>query len=768
MSARCHAAARQAPAKGASTRAATRSPTAVLRRCACGGKAEKGGECAECRKKRLQRRGTGPGPAVAPASVHAVLATPGEPLAAGVRARLEPRLGHDLAAVRVHTDARAAGAARDVRALAWTVGSHVAFGAGQFDPGTTAGDRLLLHELAHTLQDGGGPVPRDLPVGGVDDAAEREADRIAEGIVTQAVAPPPAGRVLRRRLDPVLEAELPESARHQTMAVLSISEGPPPVQMDVVRRFERCPCRDVPEARDGTFYDVGRQRVAIAYRYCEGRTTTDVYAEAEGDPQRVLSGQVPITGARIGVEVNVAPRRDRGGRIILEAVGERPDEQTSVGAHVLLVYEQSGWHIFADADYRRRLGELNAGQVPDDVNVSLGGQWGRVRARVQLTDLAGPTPGVRVEGCLDIGITPQLCGFGQVGGESGSGGGIGLRVPFGVPERPRRERCFQCFCPPAKPVYECSRYTFPGFEQQPIEIQQSHEYRYYFYLDRADRQSEESDLRTQSNANLDAVERAVTDRQARVLDIVGYASPEATERHNETLSEARGQELHDRLERRLGGGVSLPPARGAGELLGNRPAPTPSSRLGDIITEHGFRDAEDLSFLLLGEEIPNRELTTQFLSLFDALPDAADRLALFGLSDSDPVAPRVLATVETFIRSRGRGSPRPWERIFRLLRVGVARVAWTEPGTVEVPVGSKHEPVTGAECERYARQAEDEHRFPPIDPQDLVPHVSAHDRNDECRFEPDAADRRRCDYAVPPSLRRNVPATAPSRAPHRF
>src|SRR2546428_63893 len=38
-----------------------------------------------------------------PASVHAVLRSPGQPLAPGVRAFMEPRFGHDFSAVRVHT-----------------------------------------------------------------------------------------------------------------------------------------------------------------------------------------------------------------------------------------------------------------------------------------------------------------------------------------------------------------------------------------------------------------------------------------------------------------------------------------------------------------------------------------------------------------------------------------------------------------------------------------------------------------------------------------
>ncbi|MEO8410920.1 MAG: DUF4157 domain-containing protein, partial [Propionivibrio sp.] len=50
--------------------------------------------------------------AEAPATVHRVLASPGEPLHAATRAFFEPRFGHDFARVRVHTDAAAGKSAR--------------------------------------------------------------------------------------------------------------------------------------------------------------------------------------------------------------------------------------------------------------------------------------------------------------------------------------------------------------------------------------------------------------------------------------------------------------------------------------------------------------------------------------------------------------------------------------------------------------------------------------------------------------------------------
>ena len=152
----------------------------VLRRCACGGTRDAGGECSACRARRLQRMGAGAGTgtgAVAPPAVHDVLRSPGAALAPPVRADMEQRLGHDFSHVRIHTDAQAATAARAVDAHAWAVGPHVAFGAGAYAPTTTAGRELLAHELTHTAQQAGVPAApgTQLPVGATDDPAERAA-----------------------------------------------------------------------------------------------------------------------------------------------------------------------------------------------------------------------------------------------------------------------------------------------------------------------------------------------------------------------------------------------------------------------------------------------------------------------------------------------------------------------------------------------------------------------------------------------------------------
>jgi len=79
----------------------------------------------------------------------------GRPLGVDSRAFMEPRFGHDFSSVRVHTDSQAAQMARDVRALAFTVGNDIFFRDGQYAPDSSAGKRLLAHELTHVIQQGG-------------------------------------------------------------------------------------------------------------------------------------------------------------------------------------------------------------------------------------------------------------------------------------------------------------------------------------------------------------------------------------------------------------------------------------------------------------------------------------------------------------------------------------------------------------------------------------------------------------------------------------
>ena len=113
---------------------------------------------------RLQRAGGSSSAASAEAAgVGGALRSPGEPLPGGTRSFFEQRLGADLSAVRVHTRAEAAASADALGARAYTVGSDLVFGAGEYQPAAAAGRRLLAHELVHVLQQRrlGASVQRD-------------------------------------------------------------------------------------------------------------------------------------------------------------------------------------------------------------------------------------------------------------------------------------------------------------------------------------------------------------------------------------------------------------------------------------------------------------------------------------------------------------------------------------------------------------------------------------------------------------------------------
>jgi hypothetical protein len=110
-------------------------------------------------QKYLQTRRTragAPGQIAVPPIVHEVLRSPGQALDPATRTFMEPRFGHDFAKVQIHTNNRAAKSAEAVNALAYTVGDHIVFGAGQHTPGSFHGQELLAHELAHVVQQNGG------------------------------------------------------------------------------------------------------------------------------------------------------------------------------------------------------------------------------------------------------------------------------------------------------------------------------------------------------------------------------------------------------------------------------------------------------------------------------------------------------------------------------------------------------------------------------------------------------------------------------------
>jgi len=137
---------------------------------------------------RKARDGAGAAPHDASA-VQAQLGS-GRALDSGARSRMESAFGRDFSGVRIHTDSRAASLSSELNARAFTIGRNVAFGSGEYNPGTPVGDALLAHELAHVVQQGGGnggsPAPMTKSADQSNQSSVFEAE--ADAASTHAVA----------------------------------------------------------------------------------------------------------------------------------------------------------------------------------------------------------------------------------------------------------------------------------------------------------------------------------------------------------------------------------------------------------------------------------------------------------------------------------------------------------------------------------------------------------------------------------------------------
>ncbi len=147
------------------------------------------------------------------------------PLPPETRRYMETRFRADLRDVRVHVGALAARLCDTLKVRALTLGNHILFADGEFEPASVEGKWLLAHELVHVLQqrsaDGGAHDGLDVPafmtpmqrpseavsIGAANDPYEDEADRLAvevlDGGLRSGITPDRSGAVrgTRRAVD---------------------------------------------------------------------------------------------------------------------------------------------------------------------------------------------------------------------------------------------------------------------------------------------------------------------------------------------------------------------------------------------------------------------------------------------------------------------------------------------------------------------------------------------------------------------------------------
>lgn len=200
-------------------------------------------------------------PVTAPPTVHEVLRSPGYSLDGGIRDVMESHFGHDFGLVRVHTDRRAAESARAVSARAYTVGRHIVFDSGEYQPHTLEGRHLLAHELTHVLQQGGPRVSElqgteALRVADPNHSLERQAADIARSL-TAPIARVSMGRQTAEQAASVTgstgllqrESEESSSMPPEAEAAQEVNPGTPAASSLVTMNFtERCWATNVHES----------------------------------------------------------------------------------------------------------------------------------------------------------------------------------------------------------------------------------------------------------------------------------------------------------------------------------------------------------------------------------------------------------------------------------------------------------------------------------------------------------------------------------------
>ncbi|MFG6100245.1 DUF4157 domain-containing protein [Leptothoe sp. ISB3NOV94-8A] len=88
--------------------------------------------------------------------VYQACTTDGETLEGSLQQQLETIMGANFCRVQLHHDSLSDSLNRALGSIAFTIGNHIFFRQDAYQPETQAGQELLIHELTHVIQQGGG------------------------------------------------------------------------------------------------------------------------------------------------------------------------------------------------------------------------------------------------------------------------------------------------------------------------------------------------------------------------------------------------------------------------------------------------------------------------------------------------------------------------------------------------------------------------------------------------------------------------------------
>jgi len=718
--------------------AAARPALRLQRACAsCAGKDD---ECESCQKAPLQRRASTAGAALpAPSAGAGTDFTSGGQRMPGVlRSQLEPLFGVRFDAVRLHDDARSHALAQRYGARAFTLGQDVHFARGEFRPGERGGMALLAHELSHTVQQRGAMQPtaaaKSVAVDAPDSPLEAEADaaaaRVLAGQPAAVRAGSAAGGISRVQRVPAAETVTRPVDDHTRVAITRTVTDPGCTEL---ARTTSTPASDI-------FYSDGdAHTLGMRYSICHGSVRVRAGASVNYD-SLVRSAENLLDTLR-----SDPTRATDISRLLSDAVN---NSHVSANGNVELTVSGSfnlrvsGGATVGPAEQRYNVqGELRA--TPRGVSFRVTGgldvavtQRGEAATytlegnattnfasitlsyrQIDTTAVGAPPSTERsLRGELSARITDSLSAGFFVTGDPSSGGGLtggGLVFSgtWGGPERVDNVDCHACDCPPPQIRYACTRTVDPT-SRPVVDVAAGRDHQRLLYAYNSDAPADAAAFSAQVGAMAAQVRSGY-----RIEHITGHASPEASRAYNVDLSVTRASHARQALQAALSeapgspagtaaglaatSAVNLPPAVGAGELLGDSSAPT-------------------------GEEASNAALIAELTARLSPLTEEQrlDLLGVDGPARSEPDArQRALDDVQAFIEGRDAGGRRlgqraRWERIFPFLRRVDVELVRDEQSHLETTAGS-----TSTTCEPadLAWAASAESTFTPLSARDRLP-----------------------------------------------
>jgi hypothetical protein len=232
----------------------------------------------------------------------------GTPVDDRVRRKVEEKTGADLSGVRIHTSGASHEAANSVGAVAYTAGEDIHFSSGAYKPESPEGERILVHELVHTIQqrqDAEKDVAPRMDVSEPRDAGEREAEDIAHAVVEGDAPDGTAAKMAQQKGTVDGPASLPGAQNRATPASARGAGGGAPV---AASKMETRPQRNGSLER----FSVRQSATAAVQRFTSGSGSGKSESHSDsGPPNRSKKGtkaakvpvghpMVQLTAHRIG------------------------------------------------------------------------------------------------------------------------------------------------------------------------------------------------------------------------------------------------------------------------------------------------------------------------------------------------------------------------------------------------------------------------------------------------------------------------------------